>query len=171
MEKDSKTTATWWTLDGFVLRPEPEAFNSMPDGDWNKVLAKAGYKLSAVCGGSMDDINIIVYDHSSGEHSFVEFASVESVSAHFFVRAELMSAFYVSWYLKAVRDAAIARQSREISRLADTFVAFVRHGHGRHTIDVHGYHSLDDEEAWREWVRQNREEKARRAPKSGGDGE
>jgi len=84
MEKDPKTTATWWTLEGFVLRPEPEAFSSMPDGDWGEVLAKAGYSSPVRCGDSIDDINIVVYDHASGKHSLVEFTSVDSVSAHFF---------------------------------------------------------------------------------------
>jgi hypothetical protein len=82
-----------------------------------------------------------------------------------------MSAFFVAWYLKAVRDAATARQSRAISKLADTFVAFVRHGHGRGTINAGGSWSLDDQEWWRKWQEQEREEKARRVPKNGGDGE
>lgn len=148
MYKNPQTAATWWTLEGFTLGLEPEAFHSIleiPDTDWDKVIAQAGYSRIDSCGDESISIKIEIYEHVEHDHYYVQYSSY-TIGADFFVKAELYDAFIFRWYLKTLQEIAAAEQSKAITTLTSVIIAFVRQGHGRETVNANGDQTQDDVE-------------------------
>jgi hypothetical protein len=151
------TLATWWTPQGFVFQDPPPAFLATcePGSDWGKWLKDAGYESIASCGEEKEcpQLEVRVYRHRKEAHLFVDVWNWNGGLGDFFVTEQFKTVFFATWYVEFVRGIAQIEQAEQIMAIAKSLVAFVRHGHGRSTIDEFGLESYDEaerrEEDWR----------------------
>jgi hypothetical protein len=138
--------ATWWTPTGWSRSPEPEAYANMTGtGDWEDLLKAAGYKYHANYGGEFSEISVQIYYHASWDHLLVDLSNQNGGLASFFVASEHIGAFFATWYVQFLRDAAAPAILKSLEQIAETLTAFVRYGHGEDTIDEYGEMDYDDE--------------------------
>ena len=139
-------SSSWWTLEGFIrIKSAPQSYLDIPqDSDPEKTLAQAGYEKYALCGNTETSNLLCVEIYRHKDHYLVEIWNDSSRLSHFFVSHEQSDAFFATWYPDFVRTIALDNQSRQLSVIAKTLIAFVRHGHGRETISEYGAMDLDN---------------------------
>jgi hypothetical protein len=121
------------------------------DDDWERGLAKAGYKKRHLfSSGKFPGLELRIYRHRLESHLYVAVGDTnDGLSGYrclseFFVAERDRNAFFATWYVEFMRSMAQVVQSESIATIARTLVAFVRHGHGTDTVDEDGEDSYDD---------------------------
>jgi hypothetical protein len=144
-DKTQQPLTTWWTTEGFSQAPEPELYTALPrTGDWEEMLKTAGYEPYTSCGGEYDNVQLEVHSHRNDDHLLVCINNANGGLAGFFVSDENRAAFFATWYVQFLRDAAVIAQTEALEQIAKTLTAFVRRGHSTDTIDEYGETDKDD---------------------------
>jgi hypothetical protein len=131
---------------------------------WEQCLEDAGYERLLASFRS-DELEIAIYAHTIESHSLVEICDVAGSLSEFFVAEQDDNAFFASWYMEFLRSVAWSEQAKSLAKIARTLVAFVRHGHGKETIDEDGMLSHEEIESVQE--RNRREAAAAQSHKRG----
>jgi hypothetical protein len=147
MNTETNTASSWWTQEGFILKSAPQAYVDKPESsDPDNDLAQVGYEKFGALGNLEANepalLHVEIYRHK--DHFLVEIWNETYQLSQFFVSDKASAAFFATWYPDIVRAIALDNQSRHLSVIAKTLVAFVRHGHGLETISEYGGMSLDE---------------------------
>jgi hypothetical protein len=149
MNAETNTASSWWTEAGFILKSAPPAYADQPE---SSDLAQAGYVKFGDLGNRETNepalLHVEIYWNK--DHFLVEIWNETYQLSHFFVSDKSSAAFFATWYPDIVRAIALDNQSRQLSVIAKTLIAFVRHGHGPETISEYGGVSLDERRAHEE---------------------
>jgi hypothetical protein len=173
-------TATWWSPDGFDRRANPVAWDMAMTAlnaaeqtkDYFRVLNDCGYEFvdqEADFEHSEFKLNVAINDGIDGarqRHAFVEVLSIDMTLSRFFVDGRHLDAFFATKYLELRKDFGAIRASSAQCDMRRYFLAFIRYGHGKDTVDSDGCQTRDEwvlAQRQREQWRQRQEEEKKRA--------
>jgi hypothetical protein len=165
--------ATWWSPDGFDGRANPVAWDMAMTAlnaaeqtkDYFRVLNEFGYEFvdqEADFEHSEFKLNVAINDGIEGarqRHAFVEVLSIDMTISRFFVDDRHLDAFFATKYLELRKDLGAIRASSAQCDMRRYFLAFIRYGHGKDTVDSEGCQTRDEWVLARELAEQRRRRK------------
>jgi hypothetical protein len=137
---------SWWSPLGWKRQAPPPSYVEVFDSEelLTEARGKAGYEE---VGPRVEDdgtqLEYKLFKHTDG-HLVVELYDGGSCIAEFFVADEDVAPFFVEKYPSLIAATVSAEKISNERALLKTLIAFVRHGHGKNTIDQFATEDSDD---------------------------